>query len=262
MTEPKLLPAATLLLVRDAPTFEVLMVERHHQIDFASGALVFPGGKVAAGDSDPRWADHITGADDLSTADRALQISAIREGFEESGLLLAYRRAKGAGLARDADIAPIAPLRDAIAKGEASFLEAVASVDLVLALDQVLVFAHWITPKGMPKRFDTWFYLARAPEGQTALHDGGEAVDSVWIAPNDAVAAAQRGERKIIFPTRLNLELLGRALTASEALAQTKARAIKTVEPWIEQGDDGPELVIDPTAGYGAVREALSSNMP
>src|SRR5690349_22999960 len=87
--EPK--PAATILLLRDEPGFEVLMVKRHHQIDFASGALVFPGGKTHGGDADPAWADHVNGWDAFDDEQRVLRIGAIREAFEEAGILLADR---------------------------------------------------------------------------------------------------------------------------------------------------------------------------
>src|SRR5260221_14682969 len=85
-------PAATILLLRDDPVFEVLMVKRHHQIDFASGALVFPGGKSHAGDHDPAWADHVLGWEAYDVEQRGLRIAAIREVFEEAGILLAKRR--------------------------------------------------------------------------------------------------------------------------------------------------------------------------
>src|SRR5436305_6757908 len=85
-------PAATIMLVRDEPTFEVLMVKRHHQIDFASGALVFPGGKSHAGDHNPAWAAHTVGWADFDATQRAMRIAAIREVFEEAGILLARRR--------------------------------------------------------------------------------------------------------------------------------------------------------------------------
>ena len=97
MSAPTMSAAATILLVRDAPGLEVLMVERHHQIDFASGALVFPGGKASAGDSDPRWAEQCDGHDS-DPVQCALKICAIREAFEESGVLLARPvRARGVG---------------------------------------------------------------------------------------------------------------------------------------------------------------------
>lgn len=259
----KLIPAATILLVRDEPDLQVLMVERHHQIDFASGALVFPGGKAQSEDSADAWADAVDGA--VDPAARAFMIAAVREGFEESAILLARRRdARGPGrpLASAADCAVLHPLRDAIARGEASFLAAVRDAGLVLALDALTPFAHWITPKGMPKRFDTHFYLAVTPEDQEEACDGGEAVDAVWIAPHDALAQAKSGARTIIFPTRMNVELLAKAANSSEALAQAKARRIVTVEPQIVREDGAMMLTIPAEAGYSVTREPLDGNRP
>src|SRR3954464_9436255 len=90
--EDSIRPAATILMLRDEPAFEVLMVKRHHQIDFASGALVFPGGKSHAGDHDAAWADHVLGWEAFDGDQRGLRIAAIRDVFEEAGILLAKRR--------------------------------------------------------------------------------------------------------------------------------------------------------------------------
>ena len=259
MSEATMVAAATILLVRDAPTLEVLMVQRHHQIDFVPGALVFPGGKAAAEDSDPAWEAHCDGFDG-DTVQLSLKICAIREAFEESGVLLARpaaARGLGKTLANFAQTEAIARNREAIEKGQASFLAAVETAGLVLALDALITFAHWITPKGMPKRFDTWFYVAAAPPDQVAACDGREAVDACWIAPGDALDDAREGRRKIIFPTRLNVELLAQSATASEALAASKSRRIVTVEPVIVREDGGMVLTIPAEAGYGVTREPL-----
>lgn len=236
------------------------MVERHHQIEFASGALVFPGGKANAEDVSPHWAAWSTAPEGCTDVERALRVAAVREAFEESSLLLA--RPKGMDrIATPDEIAPVLAQRDAIAASRASFLAAIDAAGLVLALDALDLFAHWITPKGMPKRFDTWFYIAAAPAQQAALHDGGEAVDAVWLTPQAALEAGASGARKIMFPTRLNLALLEQSASARAAIVDARGRAVATVEPWIEDGPDGQELVIDPNAGYGAVREPLARNL-
>jgi 8-oxo-dGTP pyrophosphatase MutT (NUDIX family) len=259
MSEEKLIPAATILLVRDAPGLEVLMVQRHHQIDFVPGALVFPGGKTAAGDADPAWDAHCDGED---LAHRALRICAIREAFEESGILLARpatARGVGAPLAPAAQTATIADMRVAVDKGEDNFLEVVRGAGLVLALDALTPYAHWITPQGMPKRFDTWFYIADAPDDQVAACDGREAVDACWIAPSDALVDAAENRRKIIFPTRLNVEMLAKSASAAEAIAASRARAIVTVEPKVVREVGGMVLTIPAEAGYSVTREAMTS---
>ena len=261
MSEAPMIAAATILLVRDAPTLEVLMVQRHHQIDFVPGALVFPGGKAAAEDSDPAWAAHCDGfGGDL--VQLSLKICAIREAFEESGVLLARPAdARGAGktLANFAQTEAIALNREAIEKGCASFLEAVATAKLVLALDALTTFAHWITPKTMPKRFDTWFYIAAAPSDQVAACDGREAVDACWITPGDALRDAQEARRKIIFPTRLNVEMLAESATVASALDAARGRRIVTVEPVIVREEGAMVLTIPAEAGYSVTREPLTS---
>ncbi len=248
-------PAATILLVRETPDFEVLMVRRHHQIDFASGALVFPGGKTHAGDHDPAWEQRTLDWGASLPHKRALRIAAIREAYEETGILLA----------RHPDQSPFAgderagAARDEIAADRRSFLDLVDELDLHLDLGALTVFARWITPSMMPKRFDTWFYLAAAPPDQLALCDGHETVDAEWVGPAEALRLAAAGERKVIFPTRMNLQLLAEAAGADDAVARARARALVTVEPKVTQTPDGPVLVIPADAGYGAVTEPLSA---
>src|SRR5215467_12205242 len=121
-----ILPAATILLLRDAPAFEVLMVKRHHQIDFAAGALVFPGGKTHAGDQDPRWEDRTLGWNAALPHKRELRIAAIREAYEEAGILLA-RQLDGTPFHGDARAAAA---REAIAKDERPFLDLIKDLDL------------------------------------------------------------------------------------------------------------------------------------
>lgn len=258
-----LVAASTILMVRDAPKLEVLMVQRHHQIDFASGALVFPGGKATAEDSDPRWAALCDG--DVEAEERAFRISAVREAFEESGLLLARRassRGPGAPFAAPGDFTDVFAERDAIAAGKASFLDAIAKANLVLALDALTFYAHWITPEGMPKRFDTRFYIAEAPDAQEALCDGSETVDACWITPEQALADMRAKKRTIIFPTRLNLELLGKSDTADGAIAASRARKVVQVLPRITRVDGVQMLNIPAEAGYSVTTETLDGNRP
>lgn len=242
--------AATILLLRDAPSFEVLMVKRHHQIDFAAGALVFPGGKSHQGDSDPRWRDLALGFDATSPDAAALRIAAIREAYEEAGVLLARDR-YGAFYAGEAAV----DVRAKVAEDEVAFIDVVEDLGLKLDLSALTVFARWITPNLMPKRFDTWFYVAHAPLAQQAICDGHEAVDAEWIAPRRALELAASGARKVIFPTRMNLRLLAESADPTDALARAASRALVTVEPWV----DGQVLRIQPDAGYGSVTEPLDA---
>lgn len=250
--EPK--PAATILLLRDQPRFEVLMVKRHHAIDFASGALVFPGGKTHAGDTDSGWAEHVRGWEHFDPIQRALRIAAIRESFEEAGILLADH-ADGRSCTTVCDLS----VRKAVDTGERTFLDVVRELDVKLRLDALSVFARWITPTMMPKRFDTWFYAVQAPPEQVAACDGRETVDSEWIAPAEALELAATRQRTIIFPTLMNLRLLAEASSAADCVARAERRTLTPVMPRVEQREGGPVLVIPPDAGYGEVAEPLNS---
>ncbi len=257
--------SATILLVRDVASLQVLMVKRHHQIDFASGALVFPGGKVADEDREPAWRGNVDGADQLSEIDRALRIAALREAYEESGLLLARRREdRGAGkpLAGAEACAALMPMRDAVAKGEQKLRPLVEKAGLVLALDTLTPYAHWVTPEGMGKRFDPHFFIAEAPPEQAAACDGQEAVEAVWIEPTIALADAKAGTRQIIFPTRLNLDLLAPSASADGAIVASRSRPIVTVQPRSVQENGRMMLTIPAEAGYSVTKEPLEGNRP
>jgi 8-oxo-dGTP pyrophosphatase MutT (NUDIX family) len=245
-------PAATILLLRDQPEFQVLMVKRHHQIDFASGALVFPGGKTHAGDTDPAWAGHCVGWDQFDDEQRTLRIGAIREAYEEAGILLA-EGLDGSDFAEVCD--PV--VRAAVDKGETAFIDVVKDLGVRLRLDALAVFARWITPTMMPKRFDTWFYAVRAPADQVAAADGREAVDAEWIAPSEILRLADAGERTVIFPTRMNVQLLAEASSAEDCVARARARTLVTVLPKVEVRDGARYLVLPPDAGYGDVAESM-----
>ncbi len=248
--EPK--PAATILLLRDQPEFQVLMVKRHHQIDFASGALVFPGGKTHAGDTDPAWAEHTVGWHAFDDVQRTLRIGAIREAFEEAGILLAEHH-DGAHFAAACDPA----VREAVDRGEVHFLDVVRELGVRLRLDALSVFARWITPTMMPKRFDTWFYAVRAPADQVAACDGRETVDAEWIAPQEILRLAEAGERTVIFPTRMNVQLLAEAQNAEDCVVRAQSRTLVTVLPQVERRPEGAVLVLPPDAGYGVVAEPM-----
>ncbi len=226
------------------------MVKRHHQIDFAAGALVFPGGKSHGGDDDPRWRDLATGWDAVGDDGASLRIAAIREAYEEAGVLLA-RDPSGTFYEGEAAV----EVRAAVAEDRVPFISVVEELGLKLDLAALTIFARWITPKLMPKRFDTWFYAAHAPGAQQAICDGHEAVDAEWIAPAVALDMAAAGTRKVIFPTRMNLQLLAESISPHDAIARAASRPLVTVEPWV----DGQALRIQPDAGYGDVTEPLSA---
>lgn len=249
------LASSTILLLRDGKRgIEVFMVKRHHQIDFASGALVFPGGKVDAHDRDQQLRNFADGADNLDDLHLSLTACAIREGFEESGILLARKSGRGDYIdaARATSLSPWRPKLNA---SEVGLVEFLGKEDLRLACDSLLPFAHWVTPTFMPKRFDTYFYVAATPEGQLGRHDGSESVDSVWIDPIEAIEDTKRWT--VIFPTRMNLLKLAKDKTVADALARAKVEPVVTVEPKVVSRDGEQFLSIPEEAGYGKIEEPM-----
>lgn len=255
-----LIPAATILLLRDGTEgLEVFMVVRHHQIDFASGALVFPGGKVDKLDMAPGVRERADGMEGLDDWEFSMRVAAIREAFEESGVLLA--RSEQTGSLIDAGrLKTLEHYRDPLNKGELGIADFLAREGLRLCGDALTPFAHWITPNMMPKRFDTRFYLANAPEDHLAVHDGSESVDSVWIRPELALQEADAGTRTIIFPTRMNVEKVGRSPNVAHAIETARKTPVVTVEPQVMKNEKGePILRIPAEAGYSVTDEPLSA---
>ena len=201
-------PAATVLLLRDgAGGLEVLMTRRSATASFAPGAYVFPGGGIDAADADghalatrrPTQGDlHLTQA-----------IAAIRESFEELGVLLA-RRADGTP-ATAADVAGL--------DRHGPFLAQCRDRGLTLAADQVFVLAHWVTDRDLPRRFDVPFLVARMPEGQAPVADEAEQFEPVWVRPADALARHEAGQFFMIFPTIRTLERLKTYAAVQDVLA-------------------------------------------
>jgi len=246
--------ASTILLLRDgaaAREIEVFMMVRHHQIEFNSGALVFPGGSVDAGDREiMARPDLYSGGEGLAEVDLGFRIAAIRETFEESGILLA--RPKGASAPVDAARAgEIADAhRVALCEHKISFLTILADNGLQLVLDALVPYAHWITPEGLPKRFDTWFFLAAAPPDQLGAHDGRESTDSIWVSPREAVEGGETGRFKLPFPTTRNLIRLAKQSDVKAALDDARGMSIVTVMPVMTRTNGGRQLRIPREAGY------------
>lgn len=243
--------SATVLMLRDGPAgMEVFVMIRHHEMDFAAGALVFPGGKLAPGDSDPRVRPRCTGVEGLPDEQIGLRVAAIREAFEECGVLLARARGSGAliGPGRLAELGP--RYRKPLDSGELGIGEMLEAEDLELACEALVPFAHWITPLHLPRRFDTHFYLAVAPADQLAAHDGTELVDSVWLRPADALVQADAGSRMLMLPTRANLQRLGEYHDVADALAAARAQPVVTVLPGLVKTSEGLRLRIPAEAGY------------
>ncbi len=239
--------AATILLARDsAKGAEICMVVRNRKIAFASGALVFPGGSVDPGDYNAASvADAATG---LSEEELTLRVAAIREAFEECGILLARRG--DALINGDEATRLVADWREKLEADTVTIAEIAESEGLTLAVDLIQPFAHWITPEAEKKRFDTHFFIAIAPSDQHLDHDGGEAVEAIWLTPNAAMAEARAGDKALMFPTWLNLQVLEAAKTADDAMRLAIEHPVVTVMPDFKPVEGGVELRIPTEAMY------------
>jgi 8-oxo-dGTP pyrophosphatase MutT (NUDIX family) len=259
-------PAATILLLRDGADgmpggmpggipgeMEVFMVVRHHAIDFASGALVFPGGRVDEHDFALAANEELCpNAGGLDTEAMAFRLAAIRETFEECGVLFARPDRNAPLIGAEALREVERTHRAKLAAGELRFEDVLTAYGLLPATELLTHFAHWITPRNQPKRYDTHFFLANAPAEHLAVHDGEEAVDSVWITPRQALADTEAGRFKLVFATQMNLQKLTPYATAAAAIAAAQNARIVTVLPEVSKIEGGRRtLKIPIEAGYG-----------
>ncbi len=246
-------PASSILLVRDGDAgLEVFMVTRHHKIDFASGAMVFPGGKVDPADSDEDARAACSDSDDMDDRELAFRVSAIREAFEETGVLLATDSG-GSPLTTERCRSLKEQYALAVEKGEITIGALARKEGLQFDPAALTPFAWWITPAVLAKRFDTPFYVVEIPHGQRELaeHDGGEAVESVWIDPSEAVRLADAGKVTMVFATRLNLIKLAKASSVAEAIAQAASSEPVQVTPQVYAEDGRRKIDIPVEAGFG-----------
>lgn len=227
------LPAASILLVRDGTTgLEVLMMERAKTMRFAPGAFVFPGGKVDQEDGDLEWWAGKTNASTCAE-DFSCRVAVLRELYEEASVLLTQNSNKQPDVTR--------------------LFTDHFSEDNILDIEGLVPFAHWVTPETMPRRFDTYFYLA-AHNGQKAVHDGDEAVSLRWVGPKKLLEDWGDDQVPLMFPTRLNLIKLARATTVKEALQQARETEVVRTMPTLGRDADGVSVFIDEASGYGVTR--------
>ena len=253
-------PAATLVLLRDrfAGAFEVLLIRRHTKSKFAAGDFVFPGGKIETSD----------GADDAAAWCRSLDapaaasrlrlaspptaalghwVGAIRETFEEVGILLAYA---ADGQPVRVDDRRYADYRRACQADHRAFWDMLRAERLTLATDTLVYFAHWITPEIQPLRFDTRFFAASMPEGQHAVADDREITEVRWLAPREAIDLNARGQLSLRNPTVKNLELFDGAPTSRGALERLSGREIRTILPRVIIEGDKRRVLLPGEPGY------------
>lgn len=279
MTDPAAVAirdAATVMLVRDGDDarLEVFMLRRNLNSDFVGGAYVFPGGAVDPAD---RHADLEPFCEGRSDADAstalgleslsgglAYWVAAVRESFEEAGVLLAYDvEGEIVDLRKPAVAERFDRHRSAVDHGERRLVEICAEEGLRLAVDGMHYFSHWITPMGPSRRYDTRFFVTAAPVGQTPLHDDRETIANCWIAPSDALTRHEAGEFDLILPTIRNLEAIARFDTAAAVLAAAATLdVVPAVLPRVINDGAGIRILLPGDAGYDAAGEGLPVGMP
>lgn len=234
--------ASTVLPLRPvAGGFEVLMVKRHPESVFVPECYVFPGGCIDEADCDPILEDRCRNLTkekafsvlgDMETPEMALGawVAGIRETFEETGILLAYdtngKMVTGGCLPSGKDLHS---MRSLLVQGTLSFTEFIVQEDLSLATDSLRYFAHWITPEGLPHRYDVRFFLVPCPIGQEARSDGRELTDHVWIAPREALARYKQREFPMVLPTIMTLRELLPFTSIEQALDYVSAKCISSI---------------------------------
>jgi 8-oxo-dGTP pyrophosphatase MutT (NUDIX family) len=246
--------AATVMVVRDAPArgVEVLMMKRPVAMKFAGGAYVFPGGSVDSADSDgvawhgpsPEEFGERLGA--TPALARALVLAAVRETFEEAGVLLA-------GTPDGALVVPDGPDweadRAALNDGTMPLADLLGRRGLVLRADLLTPWARWITPLAEPRRFDTRFFAAALPAGQRVTAHAAEADKIVWVRPDDALAAARRGEMSLLPPTATTLGEFRLARGVADILR--RSREVAPIQPVLVNSEDGQAwLEVPDGVGY------------
>lgn len=262
---------------RSTTEIEVFLLRRNPHSAFVAGAYVFPGGALDPEDRAPEMLDLVHGCE-ASVADGQLGVdgglgfwvAAIRESFEEGGVLLARDRATGCPV--DPRVSDrLAPERSAIASRAASFASLLASEALVLDAGRLRPFGRWITPSPAPRRYDTWFFVAPAPAGHAYAHDADETVASEWMRPTDALARARRQEIELIYPTFRSLQAVARFHDTASLFAavdrawQEPATALRVINPdqgWQVRlpGDgDGDDSEVDALAYSRTHRRAAGA---
>lgn len=235
------IPAATLILVRDRPLGapELLMVERAGGMAFAAGALVFPGGRIDEAD---RALGQARGMDPAAVA-------AIRETVEETAVPV--------GLAPVPDAATARAIQDSLVT-EAHFPDVLNGCGFQLDAEVITPFARWVPKFHAVRRFDTLFFVARCPDGEWEPRViEGECSGAFWLTAPEVLDRDRRGEARLIFPTRRNLERLAQHSNFDEIRADALAHSIEPVTPWIEERDGEQFITIPDHLGYPVTQERL-----
>ena len=235
---PKKATTVILLRVRKSEGFEVFLLKRHEKSSFMGGNYVYPGGRVDPDDAtsevysfckgiSPDQARQIFGESISTEESLALWIAGIRELFEESGVLLAYDQKGNLFQSKNSvEQKRFLDYRVSLQNGKLTLYQLAQAERLLLALDQLHYYAHWITPEARSQRFDTRFFLALHPMGQEASHDEKETIDGLWLTPQKALAENLEGEMVLSPPTLKTLEDLSRFKTINDLFSSTKTSEI------------------------------------
>jgi len=245
--EPR--PAATIVLLRDgAEGMEVLLMKRNRRAGFVPGAYVFPGGRVDGTDALPAVIARLDGLTTAAASERldlhggeppaiAYYLAALREAFEETGIMV--------GLRSDGSVPPTAAedpavdeIRNALMDDQISFADAISRLQCRIEGDAIEYIAHWITPEPEPRRYDTRFFAAKVRPGSTAIVDPREMTDGIWLHPNEALHRCDQGDLPMVFPTIKTIEELASYQSADDALDGFGRADVRTIMP---------TLVITPT---------------
>jgi 8-oxo-dGTP pyrophosphatase MutT (NUDIX family) len=232
MSETPPIPAATLVVVRDRPDGppELLMVERARGMAFAAGALVFPGGRI-------------------DEEDGSAKVAAIRETLEETAIPV--------GLGPVPSPSEAKALQARLIEGRA-FAALASEHRLSLDLDALTPLARWVPKFHATRRFDTLFFVARAPEGEWQPHFvPGECSGAMWTTAAEALERERRGDARLIFPTRRNLERLAQHSSFEAIRADAQAHSVEPITPWVEEVDGDSFITIPDGFGYPVTRERL-----
>ena len=253
--------AATVLLITDTPELRVLMMRRHANTVFAGGMWVFPGGAVDPEDAHTPTAGFIETTypgpilDNSIESHRAYYVAAIRECFEEAGILMTCP---------DPATTPSQALtpdhqqgaRDQLNEGQLKFDDFLTRAGLLADADQIKPVARWITPLGSPKRFDARFFLATCPPDQISSHDAGELVDSAWMQPKDILARFKAGELSIMTPT---LRMIQNLIPFEKSAAVISALDRLTEYDQVKVDPESRALLMPSEPGYDAAADNIET---
>lgn len=254
-------PAATIIVARDsADGIETLMLLRNPKSDFVGGVYVFPGGMVDDIDRHPEMVSVCQGLSDNEASEclgmpqdgLAYWVAAIRECFEEAGILIAVdKRGEFISLDKTDTAARFLGYRNALFEGRTDLMEICRTEGLRLAVGRIAYFSHWITPEVSPRRYDTRFFVGISPARQEGFHDKTETIAHTWIRPEDALTQHKQGEFKIILPTIKHLEALSGIDNTEDLMAMARARRdIPTIMPKIVVDEKGVRPVIPGDPDY------------